>query len=428
MRPRKASVFKDARAKLPWVVRWTEWTEDGRKRRPSKSFARQREAEKFANWQTRIVRGEIAAPVPRPQQDVGLGDTPISVFVDTFIERRAADHLRPSTLKKFRESLGRVVNHFGAGTPITSISRDDLAQFVTNQTNGRRGREGEPISKSTRNGIVRDIRTAFGYAKSWGYIESSPADGIRVLPVRRGEMRSWHFVTPSEFLRILRHARTIREKALYSIAYGTGLRFGELFSLRPSDIDLVSGYVHVRQHEATDATPPFVVKDYEDRSIPLPRYAARLVAGWMSLRDRRVPLLFLTPERMASVSRKWRKLRQSGQPWQNAFLVNNTLRTLKAIVKRAGIVQSGAINMHSLRKSYGKNGARVLPAEVLQSYMGHSDIATTLTYYSKRDADDDARARWALDALIRGDRMQNLSLNDVESDVETPSMRGLKVG
>ena len=150
------------------------------------------------------------------------------------------------------------------------------------------------------------------------------------------------------------------------------------------------------------ATPPFRIKDHEQRSVPMPEYVARLAAGWMRNRVKGSPYLFITPERYGFVQAKWRKLRSRGEQWQNRFLLNNVVRDLKSHAKRAGIAPNGPITMHCLRKSYGRNGARCLSPEVLKEYMGHSNIATTLTYYSKRNADDDVHARWILDALLKG--------------------------
>jgi hypothetical protein len=69
-----------------------------------------------------------------------------------------------------------------------------------------------------------------------------------------------------------------------------------------------------------------------------------------------------------------------------------------------------------------------MPADVLQEYMGHSKIATTLEFYSQRDEDHDVRARWALDALMKGTPMQDLNLSAVQSDVQAKSDRDRKAG
>ena len=175
-----------------------------------------------------------------------------------------------------------------------------------------------------------------------------------------------------------------------------------------------AAYVHVCPHEATKDTPPFQIKDHERRSVPMPKFAAEHVRELVKRKSAGNPYVFITPDRLKFIRSHWRKIRERGGQWQNRWMVYNVVRNLKARCKRAGIVSDGPINVHCLRKSYGRNGARCLSADALQAYMGHSNIATTLTYYSKRGADDDAQARWTLDALVRGEPMQNPKLSDVK--------------
>ena len=155
MRPRKASIVKDQRNPTrPWVVRWTESTEDGRRVRKGESFSRQRAAERFANRKTQELRGETRTPDPEPVE--GLGDTPLGVFAETYIERRRSEGLRPATLKLYRDHLARLVDYFGPGRPIGALSPDDAAKFIADQrtilsaceTGPHRARTCDPLIKS----------------------------------------------------------------------------------------------------------------------------------------------------------------------------------------------------------------------------------------------------------------------------------------
>ena len=133
MRPRKAAVFRDDRKQLPWIVRWSESTEDGRRVRRSRSFARQREAESFAGRLTRELRGEVpkASPVPVV---TGSADTPLVVFVDEYFRRRSAD-LRTGTIERCRDTFDRLLLHFGGGASIGSLHAAGLSWFLTKRTN-----------------------------------------------------------------------------------------------------------------------------------------------------------------------------------------------------------------------------------------------------------------------------------------------------
>ncbi len=429
MRSPKASVFKDQRMKRPWVVRWPERNARGGRIRKSKAFVRQRDAQAYASAKTRELRdGPCAADEAARDRIRELGDTPLSVFVDKYLERRKAEGLRRATLDTFRHIVSRLVKYVGAGRPIASITTDEVSEFLADQRMIARTRVGQPLSKSSRNAIIRHLRILFSHAVGWGYVSASPMGGIRMPKVNDDDKRGWHYFSPRDLLALLRSSNTLREKALYAVSYGSGLRFGELFALHPTDVDLTGGYVHVRPHQATVDTPPFLIKDHERRSVPLPAYAKRLVAGWLQRRGGESPYLFVAPERFTIIRQRWQRMQACGEQWQNRFMVNNAVRNLKQCAKRAGIVPNGPVTMHSLRKSYGRNGARLLSPEVLKEYMGHSDIATTLTFYSKRDAADDAHARWVLDRLVKGLPMQNMSLCDVKATFSGTSEQSRRAG
>ncbi len=363
MRPRKASVAKDPRNPTrPWVVRWSESTEDGRRHRKSKAFPKQREAEKYANRKTRELRGEVA-PIdePMPERVGGLGDTPLGVFVNTYLERRRSESLRPATLKLYRDNLNRLVNHFGEGRGIGTITPDGIAKFIAEQRIVLKCREGQTLSKSSRNSIVRDLKIAFRLAASWGYVSVSPMAGVKLLKVNTDDRRGWHYLSPSEFWALLKNTDSDSDKAAYAIMYGAGLRYGEAYSLQPSDVDLSGGYVHVRPREATPDTPPFRIKDHECRSIPLPKYAVDLIAKWLESRPDGSPYLFVSPERYERIKPRWRRMQARGEQWQNKWLANNTVRNLRLRAERAEITLTAPLTIHSLRKSYGRS---VLPVSV----------------------------------------------------------------
>ena len=308
------------------------------------------------------------------------------------------------------------------------ISPNDVAGFLADLRWNREGFEDRELSKTSRNIVKANLRTLFLHAEEWGYIRKSPMARIRISKPKKDERRDWHYFSPPDFLRLLRVIPTLRDKAAFATLYQCGLRFGELYSLHPSHVDLKAGYVHVKPREATADYPPFNIKDHEERTVPIPKLAARLVAGLLAQLPRRHPYLFLTPERCKLIRERWREISSQGGSWSNRWLENNARRRLQLYTGKAGIHTNGAVTLHCLRKSYGKNGARLWSPDVLKSFMGHAEISTTLEYYSKRDQDDDDRARWTLDALMRGASVPNPKLSDVQSDVQSETDPQKKVG
>ncbi len=89
-------------------------------------------------------------------------------------------------------------------------------------------------------------------------------------------------------------------------------------------------------------------------------------------------------------------------------------RTISQIGEAAGVFVGNdkSASAHDLRRSFGERWSwRVLP-RVLQVLMRHRSIATTNTYYTGRDAQDDAESVWsAFDGLVKPHPLPNTSAN-----------------
>ena len=243
---------------------------------------------------------------------------------------------------------------------------------------------------------------------------------IRINPfqdisISKANKKPWHYVTPTEFKKILdaiplltnngdKPKVNIRKKAFYSVAYGCGLRMGEIANIiAEQNLDISNRRIHLVNRPGTNNIPPFYLKDHEERSIPIPSWVVEKLLRLLDEADPTVPLIFLTQERWEEVKKKWHKYRAQGksQEWINDYLLNNTLRNFKVHCKRAGIVTIETLTIHGLRKAYGTNLANVCtPVQTHKKLMGHSSIQTTLEYYMKSTDANEIKAVKALDRMM----------------------------
>jgi integrase len=242
----------------------------------------------------------------------------------------------------------------------------------------------------------------FKYAVEWGYLAVNPFAGTKLLRVGRRNRKNWHYVKPKEYMALLKAAPTLQWKVFYALAYTSGARFGELFSLTEENVDFERGKLVIRSREGSDTLPPFSVKDHEDREIPLPRHTLKLVAGWVKVRPKGSPLILLAPKRYTRVLRRWHECRTTGEPWMNDYMTNNTVREIRRHAKWAKLKLDGALTTHCFRKSCGQNWANHLPMNVVKELMGHADISTTEEFYSKVSDDHEAKAQWVIEAITVG--------------------------
>ncbi len=113
------------------------------------------------------------------------------------------------------------------------------------------------------------------YAKRRRWIIDNPAeDAERVTVKRRTEFA---VLSPLEVHDVARCAASEGEAALITVAAFTGLRQGELRSLRFRDVDFVNRLVHVRR--SVSAGEEDTPKSGKARSVPLVDQAAKALAG-----------------------------------------------------------------------------------------------------------------------------------------------------
>ena len=191
--------------------------------------------------------------------------------------------------------------------------------------------------------------------------------------------------------------RSIR---ICTLAYTSGTRLGELFSLTWNDVDFEKGTLVIDNRDEATNMHPFHVKDHEKRRVPLPKDAIDLLTKWQAEAPEGVPYILVTKERYERVKAKWRRLKKDGKQWRNRYMVNNVLRDFKEHFKRAGIKPVAKLTIHTLRKSCGQNWADYLPMNVVKELMGHSSIATTAEFYNQVDADHEAKAAEVIQRLI----------------------------
>jgi integrase/recombinase XerC len=127
------------------------------------------------------------------------------------------------------------------------VTAADLRRFFSLQFDATRGDTGEKIRPATAARKVSAVRTFLGFLVAQGEIDANPAVGI---PAPRCTMRLPEFLPVDEMDAFLRGlpAGTLREKrdaAILELLYSSGLRVGELCSLRMRDFSAESSTVRV---------------------------------------------------------------------------------------------------------------------------------------------------------------------------------------
>ncbi len=400
----KVSLHRSEGRSSPWLVRWYGAFDPitGKAKRYCKTFRLKRDAERF--------QSEKRAAHDRGSLRDRPADVSIRAFCRTYMDRRNHEWAAKTQLH-VDDLCNRLLGFFGSQTLVRRITPERAAEFWSKAKVVREGMKDAQLSRATRNRILRDLKAMFRYAVAWGYLTENPFAPIKQLRVAKQQRRCWHYVTPSEYQRLLRVAPDLRWKVLYALAYTSAARSGELFNLTVDNVDFERGNLRIESREGSDVLPPFQVKDHEARLVPLPRHTIRLLRGWLTVRSSGSPLILLTPQRYQRIMNRWRDHQHAGRPWLNDYMVNNVLRSLRHHAKWAGIVPKGVLTMHGFRKSCAQNWADHLPMHVVQELMGHANITTTAEFYTQVSDAHEEQARQVIQKVTCGDSSQRFVSN-----------------
>jgi len=182
---------------------------------------------------------------------------PSRLTVGEYLQRWLADYaeprLKPQTVRGYRRIIEVHLTPALGATQLQRLTPLQLQHYYTQAQKGRDGRG--PLAGTTVLQHHHILHTALRQAVRWRLLTVSPADGVE--PPRRGH-REMLALTPRQAILLLETARPHSLYVPIALALFAGMRRGEVFGLRWSDLDLVTGYLRVsRSLDYTAGTPTF---------------------------------------------------------------------------------------------------------------------------------------------------------------------------
>jgi integrase/recombinase XerD len=264
-------------------------------------------------------------------------------LVDRFLDMMAAEAgSSRHTLAAYRNDLERAAESIGS---LGEASANDLSRL---------GAEWAELAPSTIARRSAALRRFFGFLVDDGLRKDDPSAALprprleRPLPRILEETDIQHMFEAAEDRAASGEVAAVRNLALLELLYGSGLRASELVSLP-------RGAVRTGQ--------PFLMvsgKGSKERLVPISSRAEAAVAKWLEIAPGGT--LWLFPSRKTHLSRV------------------RLFQIVRAMAADAGIVPE-RVSPHVLRHAFATHllsgGADL---RVLQSLLGHADIATTQIY------------------------------------------------
>jgi site-specific recombinase XerD len=165
-------------------------------------------------------------------------------------------------------------------------------------------------------------------------------------------------LSPEEVKRVLTMATSLKARAMLTLAYGCGLRAGEVVRLRAGDLDSEQKIIRIVQS-----------KGRKDRHVMLPAEVLKLLRQWWKVRP---------TEQDAGVAPEHRWL-FPGRSQHQPLTTRQFSRLFKEAAKAAGLRKM--VSLHSLRHSFATHLLeRGRDIRVIQALLGHDKLETTARY------------------------------------------------
>lgn len=253
-----------------------------------------------------------------------------------FLDELARRNYSPRTVEAYLAGLVRCTRFTGRAPD--QLSPDDLRRFQLHLI-------AQGVSWSQFNQAACALR--FFYT----HVLDRP-DFLPHVPFARLPKKLPVILSPDEVRRLLAAVVGDRDPLMLRLAYGCGLRLGEVLRLRIADLDSARGILWVRAG-----------KGGKDRGVPLPDcLLTELRAYWSKYR----PGDYLFPNR-------------HGQPLHPG----NLQRSFRRALKRSGLTKRASV--HTLRHCYATHLLEAgLDLPTLQRCLGHSNVQTTMGYLHLR--------------------------------------------
>ncbi|MCY4644253.1 MAG: site-specific integrase [Bacteriovoracales bacterium] len=254
------------------------------------------------------------------------------------------------------------------------FTRDDVYDLIFNEIGNR-----EDASKNIQRSVLKRIRRIFEMAVEENLLPKNPSLGIsvKVPPPKQKVLNS------NEATLLLKTAKECNHRFYYhwALALLTGMRNGELYSLRWADIDLDTGLISVtKQWTSKDGLHP--TKSNRNRVIPISKDLRGVLTELKVMgpfEERLWPGLKITRKYpVGDPRRKGPHFDDLVLPRLKEWRYGEQAKYLKAFCGQLGIEE---VEFHDLRATLITNLlAQGVSLPKVMNIVGHSELSTTNEY------------------------------------------------
>ncbi len=287
-----------------------------------------------------------------------------------FLQAKGA---KPQTINKYVYHYEKILDALGPNKDLLKASREDLEHVVAKANTLNLAAEEKRKIKVTIKALFKHfLGEDLYYPKQVAWIKTSGA---------KNKMLPEDLLSEAEVLKLIAAAKDLRDKAIIALLFDTGMRIGELSSLRIKDIEIGDTISHVMANGKTGM--------------------------------RRIPITFSVPY-LSQYLNIMPNAKPSDNLWKTIGRWENTQKTvssdgirqmLKRLAKNTGIDKR--IYPHLFRHSRASYYANKLTEQQLKAYFGwtgDSKMAATYVHLSGRDIDNAILQAYGSKPIIENDK------------------------
>jgi integrase len=240
------------------------------------------------------------------------------------------------SLGRDKTSLSNLAPVFGQ-KPLHLVTKRDIEAYSRERASKVKG--------ATVNRELALLRHLFNIAIDKGYTDNNPARGFKKFP--EAPWRHKFFFSESEIEKLM-NASAPHLRSILAVAFGTGLRKGDILKLKWRDVDLDRGIISIQMQ-----------KTGEPVEIPL------------------IPMLQDLLRQMKSHAGPYQFVFSLGSSGQG---IGDIKTAFRAALRRSGLAEKG-YRFHDIRRTFARmlyNQGVILTK--IQRLLGHKSVLTTERY------------------------------------------------
>lgn len=195
-------------------------------------------------WTRKKAEAELRERLVRVERKSYRRPAPLSFrdYAETwFKEGESRRGWKPSTVRQYKSTRRRLVEHFGP-MPLAAIRPRHIAEYIALLS-------GEAYGASTVGRDLSVLQAIFTTAKREELVDSNPAERAERPRLPR---RSWRILEPAEVARVAKAFTDEQARCVFLTLVLTGVRRSELGRLRWRDVDLLGGVLRIRESKSEE--------------------------------------------------------------------------------------------------------------------------------------------------------------------------------